>query len=96
MAIILRLDRVMADRKVSLNQLSELVGVTNVNLSKLKTGKVSAIRFTTLNAICAALECQPGDILEYQPDDAERRAEQKNVRKRSWLMPAPFRLDDVM
>ncbi|PWL90582.1 MAG: transcriptional regulator [Clostridiales bacterium] len=70
MAIILRLDRVMADRKVSLNQLSELVGVTNVNLSKLKTGKVSAIRFTTLNAICAALECQPGDILEYQPDDA--------------------------
>ena len=70
MAIILRLDRVMADRKVSLNQLSELVGVTNVHLSKLKTGKVSAIRFTTLNAICAALECQPGDILEYQPDDA--------------------------
>ena len=51
MAIILRLDRVMADRKVSLNQLSELVGVTNVNLSKLKTGKVSAIRFTTLNAL---------------------------------------------
>ena len=46
-----------------------MVGVTNVNLSKLKTGKVSAIRFTTLNAICAALECQPGDILEYQPDD---------------------------
>ena len=70
MAIILRLDRVMADRKMSLNQLSEVVGVTNVNLSKLKTGKVSAIRFTTLNAICAALECQPGDILEYQPDDA--------------------------
>ena len=66
MAIILRLDRMMADRKMSLNQLSELVGVTNVNLSKLKTGKVSAIRFTTLNAICAALECQPGDI---QPDD---------------------------
>ena len=69
MAIILRLDRMMADRKMSLNQLSELVGVTNVNLSKLKTGKVSAIRFTTRNAICAALECQPGDILEYQPDD---------------------------
>lgn len=69
MAIILRLDRVMADRKMSLNQLSELVGVTNVNLSKLKTGKVSAIRFSTLNAICAALDCQPGDILEYQPDE---------------------------
>ena len=70
MAIILRLDRVMADRKMSLNQLSERVGVTNVNLSKLKTGKVSAIRFAPLNAICAALVCQPGDILEYQPDEA--------------------------
>ena len=68
MAISLRLDRVMADRKMSLNELSELVGVSNVNLSKLKTGKVSAIRFSTLNAICKALNCQPGDILEYIED----------------------------
>lgn len=68
MAIILRLDRVMADRKITLNELSARVGVTNVNLSKLKTGKVSAVRFSTLNAICRALDCQPGDILEYQPD----------------------------
>ena len=68
MAIILRLDRVMADRKMSLNELSELVGVSNVNLSKLKTGKVSAIRFSTLNAICKALNCQPGDILEFIDD----------------------------
>lgn len=68
MAIILRLDRVMADRKISLNELSERVGVSNVNLSKLKTGKVSAIRFSTLNAICDTLECQPGDILEFTPD----------------------------
>jgi len=68
MAIILRLDRVMADRKISLNELSEKVGVTNVNLSKMKTGKISAIRFSTLDAICKVLECQPGDILEYQPD----------------------------
>lgn len=68
MAIILRLDRVMADRKMTLNELSERVGVTNVNLSKLKTGKVSAVRFSTLNAICRALDCHPGDILEYQPD----------------------------
>ena len=68
MAIILRLDRVMADRKMSLNELSELVGVSNVNLSKLKTGKVSAIRFSTLNAICKALNCQPGDRLEYIED----------------------------
>ena len=67
MPIILRLDRVMADRKMSLNELSARVGVANVNLSKLKTGKVSAIRFSTLEAICAALHCQPGDILEYQP-----------------------------
>ena len=66
MAIVLRLDRVMADRKMSLNELSEKVGISNVNLSKLKTGKASAIRFTTLNAICQALDCQPGDILEYQ------------------------------
>ena len=68
MSIILRLDRVMADRKISLNELSERVGVSNVNLSKLKTGKVSAIRFSTLNAICKALDCQPGDILEFNDD----------------------------
>lgn len=65
MPIIVRLDRVMADRKMSLNELSEKVGVSNVNLSKLKTGKASAIRFSTLEAICKALSCQPGDILEY-------------------------------
>lgn len=68
MAIILRLDRVIADRKMSLNELSEKVGISNVNLSNLKTGKVKAIRFSTLDAICKALECQPGDILEYQDD----------------------------
>ena len=69
MAIILRLDRVMADRKMSLNELSERVGVSNVNLSKIKTGKISAVRFSPLNAICQALDCQPGDILEYIPDE---------------------------
>lgn len=69
MSIILRLDRVMADRKISLNELSDRVGVSNVNLSKLKTGKVSAIRFSTLNAICKALNCQPGDILEFTDDE---------------------------
>lgn len=68
MAIILRLDRVMADRKMSLNELSERVGVANVNLSRIKTGKISAIRFSTLNAICDALDCQPGDILEFVRD----------------------------
>ena len=69
MAIILRLDRVMADRKISLNELSAKVVISNVNLSNLKTGKVKAIRFSTLDAICKVLECQPGDILEYKEDE---------------------------
>ena len=58
----------MADRKISLKELSEQVGVSNVNLSKMKTGKISAIRFSTLEAICEALHCQPGDILEYESE----------------------------
>ncbi|MCL1823495.1 MAG: helix-turn-helix transcriptional regulator [Oscillospiraceae bacterium] len=66
MAIILRLDRMMADRKISLNELAEKVGISNVNLSNIKTGKISAIRFSTLDAICDVLDCQPGDILEYK------------------------------
>ena len=61
----------MADRKMSLNELAERVGIANVNLSKIKTGKVSAIRFSTLEAICEALDCQPGDILEYSPPKSE-------------------------
>lgn len=65
MAIILRLDRIMADRKVFLTELSERVGISMANLSNLKTGKVRAIRFSTLDAICRELHCQPGDILEY-------------------------------
>ncbi|MBQ9328830.1 MAG: helix-turn-helix transcriptional regulator [Solobacterium sp.] len=69
--IILRLDRVMADRKMSLKELSEQVGVTNVNLSKMKTGKISAVRFSTLEAICEALHCQPGDLLEYVSEEPE-------------------------
>ena len=71
MAIILRLDRMMADRKVTLNQLAEMVGISNVNLSNIKTGKICAIRFSTLNGICRALQCQPEDILEYVEDDEE-------------------------
>ncbi|MBE5923295.1 MAG: helix-turn-helix transcriptional regulator [Lachnospiraceae bacterium] len=69
--IILRLDRVMADRKMSLSELSEAVGVSNVNLSKMKNGKISAIRFSTLEAICEVLKCQPGDILEYDSEAEE-------------------------
>lgn len=69
MGIIIRLDRVLADRKMPLNELSERIGVTNVNLSKLKTGKVKAVRFSTLEAICKELKCQPGDLLEYVGED---------------------------
>ena len=75
MPIILRLDRVMADRKMSLKTLSEIVEISNVNLSKIKTGKISAIRFSTLEAICEALDCQPGDILEYQRDPEKTEKE---------------------
>ena len=67
--IILRLDRVMADRKISLKDLAEQIGIANVNLSKIKTGKISAIRFSTLEAICDILNGQPGDILEYKRDE---------------------------
>lgn len=65
MAIIVNLDVMMAKRKMSLNELSEKVELTLANLSILKTGKAKAIRFSTLSAICGALDCQPGDILEY-------------------------------
>lgn len=68
MAIIVNLDIVMAKRKMSLNELSEKVGLTLANLSILKTGKAKAIRFSTLELICNVLECQPGDILEYVDD----------------------------
>lgn len=74
MSIILRLDRVMADRKMSLNELAEKVGISNVNLSNLKTGKVKAIRFSTLEAICGVLDCQPGDILEYSRDEGGKNS----------------------
>jgi Predicted transcriptional regulator len=67
MPIIIRLDRVLADKKMKLNDLADKVGISNVNLSHLKTGKVKAIRFSTLEAICEILDCQPGDILEFVP-----------------------------
>ena len=69
MAIIVNLDVMMAKRKMSLNTLSDRVGLTLSNLSILKQGHAKAIRFSTLEAICEVLNCQPGDILEYQPDE---------------------------
>lgn len=68
MAIVVDLDVMLAKRKMRLNDLSDKVGVSPQNLSILKTGKAKAIRFTTLDAICAALQCEPGDILRYQTD----------------------------
>ena len=68
MAIIVRLDRVMADRKMSLNELAAAISMTNVNLSNLKTGKMKGIRFETMNAICKVLKCQPGEIFEFTDD----------------------------
>ncbi|MFG6118038.1 helix-turn-helix domain-containing protein [Thalassobacillus sp. B23F22_16] len=69
MAIIINIDVMLAKRKMSVTQLSERVGITMANLSILKNGKAKAIRVSTLDAICKALDCQPGDILEYQPDE---------------------------
>ena len=69
MPIIVNLDVMMAKRKISLNELAERVGITNANLSILKTGKAKAVRFNTLEAICRELNCQPGDILEYRAEE---------------------------
>ncbi|WP_251212739.1 helix-turn-helix domain-containing protein [Adlercreutzia murintestinalis] len=69
MAIISRLDRVMADRKISVNELAARINLSPVNLSRIRTGKIKAIRFSTLEGLCAELECQPGDIFEYLPDE---------------------------
>lgn len=74
MAVIVNVDVMMARRKMSSGELAERVGITPANLSVLKTGKAKAIRFTTLEAICQALDCQPGDILEYRADDDGQHA----------------------
>ena len=81
MAILLELDCIMADRKMSLNDLADKVGITNVNMSRIKTGKIKAIRFSTLNAICKVLECEPGDILKYfdDDDDLDPSEEDENI-----------------
>lgn len=72
MAIKVNLDLLLVQRKVSLTQLAKEVGITLSNMSLLKTGKVRGIRFSTLDAICRTLECKPGDVLDYEPDDNER------------------------
>jgi putative transcriptional regulator len=79
MAILVNLDLVMVKRKMSLTELSEKVGVTMANLSILKTGKAKAIRFSTLEAICKALNCQPGDILEYREEEQNSTEQNKST-----------------
>ena len=71
MSIIFRLDRVMADRKIPLNDLAKRIDLTDSNLSILKTGKAKAIRISTLEALCRELNCQPGDLLEFKPDEVK-------------------------
>lgn len=78
MAIIVRLDRMMADRKISLGELAERVGMTNVNLSNLKNGKMKGVRFETLDAICRVLRCQPGDLFEYTDDDGVQQPQRQD------------------
>ena len=83
MPIIVNLDVMLARRKMRLNELSDHVGITVANLSNLKTGKARAIRFTTLEAICAALDCQPGDLIEYRPsEDPAARADSVDPARR--------------
>lgn len=67
MPILINLDRILEEKNMKSNELADIVGITTANLSILKTGKAKAVRFSTLEAICKALDCQPGDILEYQP-----------------------------
>lgn len=77
MGIIINLDVMLAKRKMSVTELTEKVGITMANLSILKNGKAKAVRFSTLEAICRALDCQPGDILEYSPDEIELESEDR-------------------
>lgn len=71
MAIIINIDVMMAKRKMSAGELAERVGITPANLSILKNNKARAVRFTTLEALCRALDCQPGDLMEYRPDESD-------------------------
>jgi putative transcriptional regulator len=83
MAIVIRLDVMMARRKVRSNVLARAIGITEANLSLLKSGKVKGLRFSTLEAICRFLECQPGDILEFVPDETSKAEGFEALRKAS-------------
>lgn len=83
MAIAVRLDDLLHERRMTLTELADRIGITLANLSILKTGKARAIRFSTLDALCAALSCQPGDILEFVPDQAEREDTPAGARRKA-------------
>lgn len=79
MAIVIRLDMMLAKRKMRANALADAIGITQSNLSLLRSGKVRGVRFSTLEAICRVLHCQPGDLLEYVPDENDNRTEWKEA-----------------
>ena len=81
MAIAVKLDDVLYERRMTLTELAERVGMTLANLSILKTGKARAIRFSTLDAICQALSCQPGDILQFEPEQAKRHRPAASIKR---------------
>jgi putative transcriptional regulator len=83
MAIVVRLDVMMARRKVRSNVLARAIGITEANLSLLKSGKVKGLRFSTLEAICRVLDCQPGDLLEFMPDETSETVGVEALRKAS-------------
>lgn len=83
MAIAVKLDELLYDRRMTLTELADRIGITLANLSILKTGKARAIRFSTLDAICTALSCQPGDILEFIPDAAEGEQPAASAKRRA-------------
>jgi putative transcriptional regulator len=83
MAIVVRLDVMMARRKVRSNILARAIGITEANLSLLKSGKVKGLRFSTLEAICRVLDCQPGDLLEFVPDETSKAEDVEALRKAS-------------
>lgn len=80
MPIVVKLDDLLHERRMTLTELAERIGLTLANLSILKTGKARAIRFSTLEAICEALSCQPGDVLRYEAEELQARAETRRVR----------------
>mgnify|MGYP004484711095 FL=1 len=85
MPIVMRLDRVMAEKKISSTELASLIGTSTVNLSNIKNGKIRGVRFSTLEALCQVLECKPGDLIDYlSPEEAEAERTLGKIRERNY------------